>query len=209
MALETSDPDAVRAAARDILSQQAYTSHELTWWRQLLYYLAHPWAALTDGIDYVLGALVGGGAGAVVAWIFVVALIAGAVFLIVGVTRTTVHDNVIPVGLAPSTRFRSAAEFLAEAEQAERDGRWRQAIRMRYSALLAELGAAGLVRLRPGRTTGEYLMEVRGNLPAAAESFFDATMVFERAWYGTGQTDERDLSRFKDAASGVNAKAAA
>jgi hypothetical protein len=209
MALETSDPDAVHEATRDILSQPQYTAHELTWWRQAEHYLSHPQDAITDALSYFLGALIGGGAGSIIAWIFVVVLIAGAGWLIVKVTRTTTRDNVVPVGLAPNIRYRSAAEFLAEAEQAERDRRWRQAIRMRYSALLAELGNAGFVRLRAGRTTGEYLSEVRANLPAAAESFFDATRIFEKAWYGTGEPDEGDLTQFKQAASGVNTKAAA
>jgi hypothetical protein len=209
MALDQSDPDAVRAAARDILSQPQYTAHETTWWRQVEHYVTHPSEAITDALSYVLGTLVGGGAGSIIAWIFVVILIAGAVWLIVKVTRTTTRDNVIPVGIAPNTRYRSAAEFLAEAEKAELDRRWRHAIRMRYSAVLAELGSTGFVRLRPGRTTGEYLSEVRANLPAAADAFFEATRIFEKAWYGTGEPDERDLTHFKEAAAGVNAKAAA
>jgi hypothetical protein len=207
VALETSDPEAVRAAAREILSQPEYTAHEMTWWRQLMYYAAHPWEAVSDGIDWLLGHLAGTGPGAVVAWIFVVAFLGGLVFLIVTLTRSTTRDNAIPVGLAPSTRDRTPAEFLEEAERMEAEGRWRQAIRMRYAALLAELGLAGFIRLRPGRTTGEYLMEVRSNLPAAAESFGSATQVFERAWYGKGEPDQSDLQQFKHAASGVNAKA--
>lgn len=207
MALETSDPEAVRAAAREILAKPEYATHELTWWRQFLYYLSHPWEAVGDGLDWLFGQLAGTGPGAVVAWIFVIAFIGGLIFLIVTLTRSTSRDNAVPVGLAPSTRDRTPQEFLAEAERMEAEGRWRQAIRMRYAALLAELGLGGFIRLRPGRTTGEYLREVRANFPDASEAFDTATRVFERAWYGSGQPSERDLHQFKEAASGVKVKA--
>jgi hypothetical protein len=207
MALDTSDPEAVRAAAREILSQSEYTRHELTWWRQLLYYATHPWEALADGMDWFFGQLVGRGPGAVIAWFFVVALIGGLIFLIVTLTRSTTRDNAVPVGMAPSTRDRTPAEFLAEAERMEAERRWRQAIRMRYAALLAELGQGGFIRLRPGRTTGEYVVEVRANLPDASDAFESATRVFERAWYGKSEPSNGDLEQFKDHASGVKSKA--
>jgi hypothetical protein len=209
MALDTSDPEAVRAAAREILSQSEYTRHELTWWRQLLYYVTHPWEALADGFNWFLGQLVGSGPGTVISWLFVVALVVGLIFLIFTLTRSTTRDNAVPVGMAPSTRDRTPAEFLAEAERMEAEGRWRQAIRMRYAALLAQLGQDGFIRLRPGRTTGEYVVEMRSNLPDAAEAFESATRVFERAWYGKGEPAESDLEAFKVQASGVKSKALA
>lgn len=209
MALDASDPEAVRAAAREILSHPEFATHEMTWWRQLLYYVGHPGEALTDAFDWVLGQFSGGGAGVVIAWIAVAILLSAAVTLIVALTRTTSHDNVVPVGFVPNARYRSAAEFLADAERLEREQQWREAIRMRYAALLAELGASGFLRLRPGRTTGEYFAEVRSNLPVVTQPFGEATMLFESAWYGDVASTSVELEQFKACSAGVQAKAAA
>ena len=83
-------------------------------------------------------------------------------------------------------------------------------MRCRYRALVARLAAGGAVDEIPGRTAGEYRLELRRTRPDAAPAFTEATDLFERAWYGhadvTGGDDERFRSLADDVAgrSGVS-----
>jgi hypothetical protein len=98
---------------------------------------------------------------------------------------------------------RSAAEWRAEAEAHEAAGEWRQAVRCRYRALVADLASHGVVEEVPGRTSGEYRGEVSRNLPTASEAFAGATEVFDRAWYGRHRTGQGEAARFRDLAGRV------
>jgi Domain of unknown function (DUF4129) len=102
-----------------------------------------------------------------------------------------------------ATPRRSAAAWRAEAEAHEAAGEWRQAVRCRYRALVADLASRGVVEEVPGRTSGEYRGEVDRNLPGAAEAFAGATVVFDRAWYGRQPTGEGEAARFRDLAGRV------
>ena len=206
MALNTADPEAVRSAAREILDDPQFPNHDPSLFDQVMYWVTHPAEALEYAISWVLGHLIGTGPGTFISWIVVLAFLAGVVFAVVMLTRSTRHDNSVPVTFATSSGQKTAAEFLAEAAAFEQNAQWRDAIRMRYAAVLADLGQAGIVRLRPGRTTGEYLGEVRENLPDGAEVFGDVTIGFELAWYGSAETTQGDLERFKDVAGRVKAK---
>jgi hypothetical protein len=92
---------------------------------------------------------------------------------------------------------RSADDWRAEAERHEAAGEWREAVRCRYRALVADLAARGLVEELPGRTAGEYRGAVRRSVPALADDFAGVTELFERAWYGnhpTGQDAARQVA---------------
>src|SRR6266508_687309 len=101
---------------------------------------------------------------------------------------------------------RSAAEWRAEAEAHEAAREWRQAVRCRYRALVADLASRGVVEEVPGRTSGEYRGEVSRNLPNASEAFAGATEVFDRAWYGRQPTGEGEATSFRDLAGRVLAR---
>jgi hypothetical protein len=96
-----------------------------------------------------------------------------------------------------TTPRRGPAEWRADAEAAERAGQWRQALRCRYRALVAELADRGLVEEVAGRTAGEYRAEVAGAAPAVAAPFAGATELFERAWYGEAPTGQDEAARFR------------
>jgi hypothetical protein len=98
---------------------------------------------------------------------------------------------------------RGAAEWRAEAEAHEASGEWRQAVRCRYRALVADLASRGVVEEVPGRTSGEYRGEVSRNLPNASEAFAGATEVFDQAWYGRHPTGEGEAARFRNLAGRV------
>jgi hypothetical protein len=109
----------------------------------------------------------------------------------------------------PGAPRRPAADWRAEAEAHERAGAWRQAVRCRYRALVAELAARGLVDEVPGRTAGEYRREVGRSLPDAAADFAGATELFELAWYGRGEPGEPEASRVRELSGRVLQRAPA
>ncbi|MBV9410730.1 MAG: DUF4129 domain-containing protein, partial [Acidimicrobiia bacterium] len=94
-------------------------------------------------------------------------------------------------------------DWRAEAEAHERAGEWRQAVRCRYRALVADLAGRGILNEVPGRTAGEYRRELGDALPAASPQFAGATELFEGAWYGHRPTGEADAAHFRDLADRV------
>jgi hypothetical protein len=150
-----------------------------------------------DVVDYLarlLAAVAGSGVGA---WI-ILAVVAAVVGLLAWrFARGTSADRGLAT-VSPGDRVRPAADWRAEAEAHERAGEWREALRCRYRALVADLAGRGLVEEIPGRTAGEYRVEVAGAVPAAGPPFAGATELFERAWYGRRPTDAGDAGRFRD-----------
>lgn len=155
-----------------------------------------------DILDRVLNAFLGGGRGAWLAWVILAVAVVGSIVVAVRFAGGVTRDGSRPLG-SSSPRRRSAADWRAEAEAAERAGKWRLALRARYRALVADLADAGLVEDVAGRTAGEYRVEVAGNAPAAAAPFAGATEIFERAWYGQVETGADDAARFRELADDV------
>jgi hypothetical protein len=156
-----------------------------------------------DWLARLLSGVVGAGIGAWIALVLIVGLVVLLVWRIArGVSRDTGH------GVAMSgIRLRPAADWLAEAEAHERAGEWRQAVRARYRALVADLAGRGLLTEVPGRTAGEYRAELVDALPAAAPSFAGVTELFEGAWYGRRPTGEAEAAHLRDLADHVLAAA--
>lgn len=83
-----------------------------------------------------------------------------------------------------------------EAEAAEAEGRWKDAVRYRFRELVAELTERRVVAEVAGRTCGELRQEVRLRAPEAAAGFDEASWLFEGPWYGdlpTGPEENRRL----------------
>lgn len=188
-------PDEIRDAVDSVLSRPEYRQPA----KGLVQRLREE---IVDLLDRALTAFVGGGRGALLAWsilgLAAIALTVVAIRFAGGVTR----DAYQPVD-AVALRRRTAAEWRAEAEEAERTGNWRSGLRARYRALVADLAERGLVEDVAGRTSGEYRTEVAGNVPAAAKPFSGATEIFERAWYGQIPSDAGDAARFRELADEV------
>jgi hypothetical protein len=90
----------------------------------------------------------------------------------------------------------SPAAWRQEAERLAAAGRYREALRARYRALVGDLAALGLLEEVPGRTSGEYDRLVRAQLPEIGREFSAATDLFERCWYGqeeAGNDEQRAL----------------
>jgi Domain of unknown function (DUF4129) len=184
------DPDQVREVTREVLSRAEFRVPE----RSLLE-RAIDW--VLEVIGRLLAALGGSGAGGIVGL-----LLLGLVLLGVGVLAARFSRGLTPspevAAAVPGGRRRSAAEWRAEAEAHERTGAWREAVRSRYRALVADLAMRGVVEEVPGRTAGEYRREVGQTLPDAAGDFAGATELFEVAWYGRSDTGAKDAAHLRD-----------
>jgi hypothetical protein len=143
-----------------------------------------------------LGAGAGGGS-QVIVWIFVAALVGLAIFLVSRMRLSGRPRRGDPDFIVDGEVARSEHEWLSEAERFEADGQWKQALRCRFRALVSALIERGVVRDIPGRTTGEYRVEVTRNAPAVAGSFAGAAELFERAWYGDEPTGAAENARFR------------
>jgi len=186
------DAEEVRQAADAILADPRYDVPPEPLPERILGWFA-------EQIGKVLGSVVGSGAGTVIAWAAVAAAIGLVVHLIVRHGR--IGRIELPVRARASTMVelsRSPAEWRAEADALEAEGRWREGLRARYRGLIAELVGLGDLPDRAGRTAGEHVADVSRRRPAAAEPMAAATALFERAWYGGAATGPDEARRFRD-----------
>ncbi len=96
---------------------------------------------------------------------------------------------------------RSARDWKQEAERLEVEELWKEALRARYRVLVGELVDRDLVPDVPGRTTGEYRLDVSHSAPGVTAPFGDASGLFELAWYAdraTGPGENRRIRELTD-----------
>lgn len=159
-----------------------------------------------EAIGRFLDLISGSGSGSLIGTVVVLVFVAVLALLVFRFARTVRRDP--GSGLEVSGPVgRTAREWVADADAALAAGDFREALRCRYRALLADLAAAGLVEEVPGRTTGEYVAAVRDDIPPALEPFRTATRAFEAAWYGPDPTGPADLEGFLVSAREVLARA--
>lgn len=151
-----------------------------------------------EQIGKVLGSLVGSGAGTVLAWAVVVAAVALVVYLVVRYGRVAGLPRAVPGRAEVMVELsRTPAEWRSEADALEHAGRWAEALRCRYRALVGELVRQGAIADQPGRTAGEYVGDVTRTRPEASAAFGAATDLFEAAWYGGAPTGAAESARFQ------------
>jgi hypothetical protein len=95
----------------------------------------------------------------------------------------------LPEEAEPPPTEQAAAVLWQKAEKLAQEGRYLDALRMLYRAVLSLLHRKQLVRYESTRTNGEYVREVRLSPQAPAglrEPFERLTDLFERKWYGDG-----------------------
>jgi hypothetical protein len=139
-------------------------------------------------------------------FVVLVALVALLVWVVVVVVRTWVRTpkpTPEPEAEPVVDRPRTQREWRTEAESAETDQRWKDAILARYRELVAELVDRRVVESVPGRTTGELRADVAANAPLVAHSFDEATTLFELPWYAHADTGPTENARFKQLAQAV------
>ena len=100
-------------------------------------------------------------------------------------------------GAVAIDRSREPTDWRKEAEAHRREGRFRDALRCRYRALVGDLARRGLIDEIPGRTTGEERQQLRGVRPVASAPFDEAADLFDDAWYGHADVDASADERFQ------------
>ncbi len=159
-----------------------------------------------EWVGRFLETVVGAGRQNAIGTVAVVVLLCLVLVLVVrflrGVRRDPGRDQALALALG-----RSPLEWQLEAEEHERAGRWRDALRCRYRLLLARLADRGLIEEVPGRTSGEYLNEALEALPGAADDLRSVTLAFERAWYGNRPVDAAQVRWVAEAVERVEAAA--
>jgi hypothetical protein len=184
------DPEQVREVVREVLSRPEFRPPHRSLTERLF-----DW--LLELIGRLLAVLGGSGAGGVVGLVLLALVLVGVGVLAARFSRGLTPSPEVAAAV-PAGRRRSAAEWRAEAEAQERAGAWREAVRSRYRALVADLASRGLVEEVPGRTAGEYRREVGRALPEVATDFAGATELFEVAWYGRARTGAGDAAHLRD-----------
>lgn len=105
-------------------------------------------------------------------------------------------ERIIDHGSPPDRWRRSAAEH--------RDaGRFRDAVRCEYRALVGDLARAGFVDEIPGRTSGEERLQVADLAPPVAGDFDVAAGLFDSAWFNDDDVLAEHDQRFVDASNAV------
>jgi Domain of unknown function (DUF4129) len=184
------DPEQVRAVVREVLSRPEFRPPHRSVIERLF-----DWAL--ELIGRLLAVLGGSGAGGIVGLVLLALVLVGVGVLAARFSRGLTPSPEVAAAV-PAGRRRSAAEWRAEAAAQERAGAWREAVRSRYRALVADLASRGLVEEVPGRTAGEYRREVGHALPGAATDFAGATELFEVAWYGRARTGADEAAHLRD-----------
>jgi hypothetical protein len=185
----TRAPDDVRRVADEVLARREFRRPEPS-----LFDRAQEWVA--EQLERVFESLAGGGRGSLVGLVLLVLLVGAVVWLALRLGRTVGGDPRVRMPEAVVEDVRSAQEWRAEAERAEAEGRWREGVRYRHRALVAELAERGVVEEVPGRTAGEYRRDIAGAAPEVADDVAAATDLFERVWYGDLRAGAAERDRF-------------
>jgi hypothetical protein len=140
-----------------------------------------------------------------VSWLIVIGAVAALVAVLVLVIRRWTprarsDDDELEVEILDE---RTTAQWRADARRLEEEGRWKDALRARYRELVGELIDRSILDPRPGRTTGEFRDDVASAAPQVAESFDEASWLFEFAWYADGTTGRPENEQFSHLAADV------
>jgi Domain of unknown function (DUF4129) len=97
---------------------------------------------------------------------------------------------------------RGAMEWERYAAQLAAAGRYREAIRAWYHAVLVTCYAAGALHFRKGRTNWEYIASLSAATPWRPD-FIRLTQRFEQEWYGSEQSTEDALDDCSNGAKSI------
>ncbi len=164
------------------------------------------------------GPSVGGGGfgpGTLLVVLLVLALVAFVGWLVVAIVRNRgtaadeVEDDELDIELDESVeqrvvdRERPPTTWRSAAADHRAGGRFRDAIRCEYRALVGDLARAGVVDEIPGRTSGEERAQVAELAPGVAPDFATAADLFDEAWFNDVGVGAGDDERFVTASRAV------
>jgi hypothetical protein len=202
-------PEEARRQADDILARSEYQPPPPSPFERVLRWIGDRLEDLLGRVPAPQGPGAAPAAGTpILPWIVIGLLVALAVFLVwrwrgsaMPVRRR--RDETDPLAVSESQARRAPDEWLAEAERLEARQQWKAALRCRFRALVGELIERGVVRDLPGRTSGEFRIEVRRSSRAVAPPFAEAANLFDAAWYGDAPTGPAESQAFQRLAGEV------
>jgi len=188
---------ALRAMAARILAERQFKQDEDLWQRFVAWLEAH--------LHIEVPSFFGGTWESFLVLAVLVIAVTGVVFLVVRSVpsrrfRRTRRTGVV---VTDEDRAQTAEQWRQEADRLAAQGNYREALRCRYRALVAELADRRLIDEVPGRTSGDYERAVRALVPEADEQFSSVTRLFERCWYGHEPSDAKAQVVFDEAARAV------
>jgi hypothetical protein len=186
------DPSQVNRAADEILSRPEFQ-------RAGPSRLERVWSWIGDQIAKVFGLIGGGVPSTIYGTLLLGAALAGIGVLIWRLVRNWPgrrHRVPMPTATVVVDDRVTAAQWRRLAAEAGAQGRWREALRCRYRALVSDLDDVELLTEVPGTTTGEERAEIASSAPGASGDFAAATSLFDNAWYGGDGVDASDIERF-------------
>jgi hypothetical protein len=186
------EAEELRSTARELLSRPPYREAADGPVTDLL---RRAREAVARFVELVLGTVSGDTR---VAWVIVAV---GTALLALVVWRATRGWNADrTVAAVPEVEpARSAADWVADAGSHAAAGRWRDAVRCRYAALVTTLVEQGTVDDVAGRTVGELDREVELAAPTLAPAVRRAGDTFEEVWYGHAAAGPDEMRVIVDA----------
>lgn len=161
---------------------------------------------IADLFGDLLDALSSTGGRGIVAWVIIaifVALIGYLCVRLIGGAGTLPLRQASRKPRVAMVEDRTAAQWLAAADEAEQSGDWRTGIRCRHRSLVATLIDRELVTARPGFTAGDIERRVAATHPASQQAMAEATNLFKDTWYGWAEATETSRDRFAALASQI------
>ncbi|MEO8033634.1 MAG: DUF4129 domain-containing protein [Acidobacteriota bacterium] len=147
----------------------------------------HKKDAPSSGMHWIVG-------GIVALIVIILAVLAFEVLRRARARATPVQESA-PVGSGrdDDPLSRGANEWERYAAQLAEAGRFREAIRAWYHAVLVTLYATGILQVRKGRTNWEYVAALAPQVPWRG-TFIELTRHFEEEWYGSDASSEEALT---------------
>jgi hypothetical protein len=158
------------------LSDPVYAAHQPGWTERAVLWVWHR----LQSLELPSGP---GGTGGLVILVTLVLLAVIVVWLRAGPLRgPSARARRAPV---LQGTVRTAAEHRDAADRAAADGRWQEAVRERFRAVVRSLEERGLVDELPGRTAQEVADDAALALPALTSALHDGARLFDDVCYGS------------------------
>jgi hypothetical protein len=170
--------DEARRWAWQELNDPVYAEHEPGWTARAILWL---WHRLQD-IALPAGP---GGTGGVVILVALALLVVLVVWLRAGPLRRPGLRVTADAVLQGAVR--TAAEHRVLADRAADEGRWEDAVRERFRAVVRGMEERGLIDELPGRTSQEVALDAASALPGLVGALHDAARLFDDISYGSRQ----------------------
>lgn len=168
--------DEARRWVWDELSDPAYAQQQPGWTERALLWL---WDQLNN-LQVPGGP---GGTSGLVLLVVLLVLVVLVVWLRAGPLRGSAAGPARRAVLGDEVR--TAQEHRALADAAAAQGRWAEAVRERFRAVVRSLEERGLVDELPGRTAQEVARDASAALPQVAVELHDAASLFDDVTYGS------------------------